>query len=211
MHGTATVTMISLNPSDSRFMAVLMVGVARSSTNHFRREVFLFAVRFFILPWGSLFCREVLYFAVRFFFLPWDSLFCREAFAFAVTLLGHRTLHPMHTEMNMYSEQEQNSILSNITWQQMLARHANAKPCEDETDSKEQSKSQNEQHVIESYQNNRACLNTKRAKWQNTEMAKCENKINSTSSKIISLSEAAQWKTWSAECHNMAALICDNK
>ena len=78
----------------------------------------------------------------------------------------------MHTEMNMYSEQEQNSILS-ITWQQMLARHANAKPCEDETDSKEQSKSQNEQHVIESYQNNRACLNTKRAKYWNG-----ENKIN---------------------------------
>ena len=57
--------------SDSRFMAVLMVGVARSSTNHFRREVFLFAVRFFILPWGSLFCREILYFAVRLLLLPW--------------------------------------------------------------------------------------------------------------------------------------------
>ena len=71
----------------------------------------------------------------------------------------------MHTEMNMYSEQEQNSILS-ITWQQMLARHAMcnvtwlAKPSEDATDSKEHSKSQNEQHVIVSYQNNRACLNT---------------------------------------------------
>ena len=49
-----------------------------------------------------------------------------------------------------------------ITWQQMLARHANvykggmvhAKPFEDEIDSKEHSESQNEHHVIESYQNN---------------------------------------------------------
>ena len=46
-----------------------------------------------------------------------------------------------------------------------------------------------------------ACLNTEMAKWRNTEMTKCENKIKSTSSKIISLSEAVRWKTQGAECH----------
>ena len=48
------------------------------------REVFLFAVRFFYLPWGFSICREVFLFAVRFFFLPWDFYFCRESFSFAV-------------------------------------------------------------------------------------------------------------------------------
>ena len=36
----------------------------------------------------------------------------------------HTRASLMYTEMNMYSEQEQNTILS-ITWQQMPARHAN--------------------------------------------------------------------------------------
>ena len=62
----------------------------------FAVSLFLFAVRFFFLPWGfSLcresysFCREVFLFAVRlfflpwvFFFLPWGYSFCRESFSF---------------------------------------------------------------------------------------------------------------------------------
>ena len=52
----------------------------------FCREVFLFAVRFFYLPWGFSICREVSLFAVRFFYLPWGFSFCRETFTFAVSL-----------------------------------------------------------------------------------------------------------------------------
>ena len=68
----------------------------------FRREVILFAVRLFFLPWRYSFCREVflfavrfffsvchevILFAVRFFFLPWGYSFCREVFLFAVRLI----------------------------------------------------------------------------------------------------------------------------
>jgi len=40
-------------------------------------EVFGFAVRSLVLPWGFWFCREVF-------------CFCREVFGFAVTVVGHR-------------------------------------------------------------------------------------------------------------------------
>ena len=35
-------------------------------------EVFGFAVRFLVLPWGFWFCRDVFVFAVRFSVLPWQ-------------------------------------------------------------------------------------------------------------------------------------------
>ena len=57
----------------------------------FFRESFLFAVKFFrlpwvffFLPWGSSFCRESFSFASSLFF-------CREVISFAVTLVCHRT------------------------------------------------------------------------------------------------------------------------
>ena len=67
-------------------------------------EVFGFAVRSLVLPWGFWFCREVFCFcrevfgfAVKFLFLPWGFRFCREVFCFrrevfgfAVTVVGHR-------------------------------------------------------------------------------------------------------------------------
>ena len=60
-----------------------------------------------------------------------------------------------YTEMNMYSEQEQNSILSinymtaNASQTCMYKVTWHAKPFEDETDSKEHSESQNQQHVTD--------------------------------------------------------------
>ena len=53
----------------------------------FCREVFGFAVRSLVLPWGFCrqvfcFCRELFGFAVRFLFLPWGFRFCREVFLF---------------------------------------------------------------------------------------------------------------------------------
>ena len=39
------------------------------------------------------FCREVILFAVRFFFLPWGFSFCSEVNSFAVTVAGHRTTY----------------------------------------------------------------------------------------------------------------------
>ena len=85
----------------------------------FSASLFLFAMRFFILPWRysfSLFrfavwffsfchevvlfavsfffsfCREVFLFAARLFFWPWVFFFsfCREVNSFAVTVMGHR-------------------------------------------------------------------------------------------------------------------------
>ena len=48
----------------------------------------------------------------------------------------------MYTEMNMYSEQEQNSILSTYDSNASChLTHVNAKSFEDKTDSKEHSKS----------------------------------------------------------------------
>ena len=44
-------------------------------------EVFGFAVRSLVLPWGFWFCREVF-------------CFCREVFGFAVTVVGHRRPPP---------------------------------------------------------------------------------------------------------------------
>ena len=57
----------------------------------FCREVILFAVRLFFLPWRYSFCHEVFLFAMRLFFLPWGFSFCREVNSFAVTVVGHRT------------------------------------------------------------------------------------------------------------------------
>ena len=45
-------------------------------------EVFGFAERFFVLPWGFWFC-------MRFLVLLWCFCFCREVFSFAVTVVGH--------------------------------------------------------------------------------------------------------------------------
>ena len=69
----------------------------------------------------------------------------------------HTRAFLMYTEMNMYSEQEQNRseyyMTANasqtckcVTW-----RDTKKKKFEDETDSKERSKSQIEQHFIEHY------------------------------------------------------------
>ena len=44
----------------------------------FRRDVFVFAARYFV-------------FAVRFLVLPWCFCFCREVFGFAVTIVGYHT------------------------------------------------------------------------------------------------------------------------
>ena len=40
----------------------------------------------------SFFFREVILFALRLFFLPWGFSFCREVNSFAVTVVGHHTV-----------------------------------------------------------------------------------------------------------------------
>ena len=69
-------------------------GKLKSKLFCFCCDVFGFAVRFLVLPWGILFlpwgfwfCRDVFVFAVRFLVLPWCFWFCRDAFVFAVRFL----------------------------------------------------------------------------------------------------------------------------
>ena len=50
------------------------IRIKKMSSQHQRNfavSLFLFAGKFFFLPWGFSFCREVILLAVRFFFLPW--------------------------------------------------------------------------------------------------------------------------------------------
>ena len=54
-------------------------------------EVFGFAVRFLVLPWGILFSPWGFWFCCEVLFLPWCFCFCREVFGFAVTVVGHHT------------------------------------------------------------------------------------------------------------------------
>ena len=54
-------------------------------------QLFGFAVKYLVLPWGFWFCHEV-FFAVRLLVLPWCFCFCREVFGFAVTVVGHHTI-----------------------------------------------------------------------------------------------------------------------
>ena len=50
-------------------------------------EVFGFAVRFLVLPWGILFLPWGFWFSV----LLWRFWFCRDVFGFAVTVVGHHS------------------------------------------------------------------------------------------------------------------------
>ena len=68
----------------------------------------------------------------------------------------HTRASLMYTEMNMYSEQEQNHFEYYVTANasqtcKCVTWHDTNPQVEDETDSKEHSKSQNEQHVSERY------------------------------------------------------------